>query len=762
MIRLFATLVFLLFGGLSLQSQHTVTGTVKAENTPVGFATLSIINTNYYSLSDEDGFYSIEIEQPGEYILVTQFLGYKNDTTTFVLKGETSLTELNIELYANSQMMDEVVITGTMKAVSRLDSPVPVELYNPAFFKKNPTPNIFEGLSNINGVRPQVNCNVCNTGDFHINGLEGPYTMILIDGMPLVSSLSTVYGLAGIPNSLVERIEIVKGPASSLYGSEAIGGLINVITKSPSKASPLTADVMVTSWGELNTDIGMKSKIFNNWSLLTGINHFIYDNPKDYNLDNFTDISIQNRFSVFQKISFNNNLDERFNLAARYNYEDRWGGELQWNKAFKGSDQVYGESITTRRWEVLSSYRLPVKELITAKASYVSHYQDSAYGDLIYIALQRTAFAQLIWEKQFKDWEYLLGTSINYNYYDDNTAATESLQPLYTNKPDKFIIPGVFFQSQFKLFDKHTLLSGLRYDYHNRHGSILTPRLALKFNVAEFDRLRINAGTGFRVVNIFTEDHAALTGARDLVIAEGLNPEKSINININYLKRVFAKAGNQINLEAGVWVSRFSNAIFPDYDTDPNKIIYQNLKGDAISRGFNLSTDMNLNNEWSLNAGITYTDVYTVEEGIKERPLLTEKISMVWSISKSFLGDKLSVDFTGSTYSPMKLPLLGDLDPRPEKSPWYSIQNIQLSYQAGNNLQIYGGIKNILNWTPWRSQEHSLIARAHDPFDNNISTDASGNVLSTPDNPYALSFDPSYVYAPNQGRRFFIGVRYVQ
>ena len=110
-------------------------------------------------------------------------------------------------------------------------SPIPVEVYSPAYFKKNPSPNIFESLQMVNGVQPQLNCNVCNTGDIHINGMEGPYTMILIDGMPIVSSLSTVYGLAGIPNSMVKRIEIVKGPASTLYGSEAVGGLINIITK---------------------------------------------------------------------------------------------------------------------------------------------------------------------------------------------------------------------------------------------------------------------------------------------------------------------------------------------------------------------------------------------------------------------------------------------------------------------------------------------------------------------------------------------------
>ena len=107
----------------------------------------------------------------------------------------------------------------------------------------------------VNGVQPQLNCNVCNTGDIHINGMEGPYTMLLIDGMPIVSSLSTVYGLSGIPNSMVKRIEVVKGPASTLYGSEAVGGLINIITKDASLSPRLKVDLSATSVQEYNADL---------------------------------------------------------------------------------------------------------------------------------------------------------------------------------------------------------------------------------------------------------------------------------------------------------------------------------------------------------------------------------------------------------------------------------------------------------------------------------------------------------------------------
>jgi outer membrane receptor for ferrienterochelin and colicins len=221
-----------------------------------------------------------------------------------------------------------------MKVTSKLESPIPVEVYNPVFFKKNPTPNIFEALAMVNGVQPQLNCNVCNTGDIHINGMEGPYTMVLIDGMPIVSSLSTVYGLAGIPNSIVKRVEIVKGPASTLYGSEAVGGLINIITKDPVSAPLLNVDISGTTWNEYNADITTKFKIKKTNSLF-GVNGFWFNTIKDINHDDFTDVTLQKRISLFNKWDFQRKSGKSFTNAARYIYENRWGGQSTWTRKDK-------------------------------------------------------------------------------------------------------------------------------------------------------------------------------------------------------------------------------------------------------------------------------------------------------------------------------------------------------------------------------------------------------------------------------------------
>nr|WP_209309622.1 TonB-dependent receptor [Tamlana crocina] len=727
---------------------QNISGRVFSNGEPLAFANVYLTEISKGATANENGVFNISGIEPGQYHISASFTGYKTQTKPISVKDENLTLNFYLE---ESQMLDEVVVTGTLKAVSRLESPVPVEVYSPTFLKKNPTPNIFEALQNVNGVRPQINCNVCNTGDIHINGLEGPYTLVLIDGMPIVSGLSTVYGLSGIPNSLIEQVEIVKGPASSLYGSEAVGGLINIITKLPEHAPIVFADSYVSGWGEVNTDLGFKARLGAKTDILTGINYFNYSNPVDNNNDNFTDLTLQDRISVFQKWNFKRANHRVFSLAGRYFYEDRWGGEMQWNPSFRGGDQIYGESIYTSRFEVLGKYQLPISEKVLFQFSYTDHHQNSVYGDTPYIADQRIGFGQFTWDKPVKNHDLLFGAAARYNFYNDNTPATV--------EADELVIPSLFVQDEIKLNEKHNLLLGARYDYDKRHGNIFTPRVAYKFKPTKNDIFRVNAGTGFRVVNLFTEEHAALTGARDVIIAEALKPERSYNVNLNYMTKIFTKGGVIIGLDASTWYTHFNNIILPNYDTNPNQIIYDNLDGKAISKGVSLNIDAMFSNGIKLLAGATLQDVSKTENGVTERQILTESFTGTWAASYKTHKYNLLLDYTGNLYGPMRLPLLGDLDPRQPESPYWSIQNIQLTFDGLKNFEIYGGVKNLLNWTPNKGNPF-IIARAHDPFDENVQFDNQGNALATNDNPYALTFDPSYVYAPNQGRRLFFGLRY--
>jgi outer membrane receptor for ferrienterochelin and colicins len=734
----------------SLSHSQNISGYIQdSEGVALPFANILVENTEIGTTSDKDGYFQINFEIQNKANLKVSFIGFLNKVIS--LNPQENNSSLNIRLEEIPSTMDEIVVSGTLKPISKLESPVPVEVYSPTFFKKNPTANVFEALQNVNGVRPQLNCQVCNTGDIHINGLEGPYTMVLIDGMPIVSSLATVYGLSGIPNSLIDRMEVVKGPASSLYGSEAIGGLINIITKNPLTAPKLSLDIMASSWEEYNVDLGYNAQVGKSLAVLTGINYFNFQNVVDNNDDNFTDMTLQERFSLFQKYVFKRPEGRLFTLAGRYYRENRWGGELDWTPQYKGGDEIYGETIDTERWEILGQYQLPFKERLVFSFSANGHDQDSAYGDLLYIADQKIGFGQLTWDKQIDEHDLLFGTAVRYNYYDDNSPATAIA--------DSNILPGVFIQDVYKIDDKNEVLGGLRYDHHEDHGGIFTPRVAYKHKFSEDRVFRLNAGTGFRVVNLFTEDHAALTGARDVIILEDLEPERSYNVNLNFSERIFLKSGGFVSLDASAWYTYFTNLILPDYDTNPNQIIYRNLNGFAVSKGLSLQMSLAMANGFSSQIGATLMDVSNTQDSQKSRQILTERFSATWALSYRFPRTNLSVDYTGNLYSPMLLPTLGPLDPRPDQSPWWSIQNIQFTYKTGD-FEFYTGVKNLLNWTPWKNADYPIIARSFDPFDRDVTFDNEGMAVATDNNPYALTFDPSYVYAPNQGIRAFGGIRY--
>lgn len=650
-------------------------------------------------------------------------------------------TEKPLELFLNQDItsLATVVISGTMTERRLLDSPIPVEVYSPALFKKNPSPSVFESLSMINGVQPQINCNVCNTGDIHINGLEGPYTMVLIDGMPIVSSLATVYGFSGIPQSLIKRIEVVKGPSSTLYGSEAVAGVINIITKDPTQTDRLSTDASITSLGEVNLDVATKYKIRKQSSAMFGINYFNYSIPRDINNDGFTDVTLQNRVSAFNKYFFHRKSNKKSLLSLRYVFEDRWGGQLGYKKSLRGSDSVYSESIITNRIELIGTYELLLKEAIRLDYSYNYHNQDSYYGTTKYAADQHTAFAQLVWNKRWSSGlEQVSGIPLRYTRYNDNTPAT--------NKATTTVLPGIFSQWEYKINTRHTTLLGLRYDHNSLHGSIFTPRLSYKYSMSSRSVIRFTTGSGYRVVNVFTEEHASLTGSRTLEIRKGLQPEKTWNANLNYSQQwVIGKGFASMDISG--FYTYFLNKIIPDYDTDSDKIIYDNIEGHAISRGFSINTELQLKNGFKGNLGATFLNVFRTDSaGVHSPQLLTPKLNLKWTLSYTLKKYKASVDLTGDLKSPMYLPVVPN-DFRPAQSPTFCLLGLQATKQI-KKVELYIGAKNLLNFIP----KYPLL-RPFDPFDK-LADD-------TIQNPYGYTFDTSYNYAPIQGVKWYFGMRCV-
>ncbi len=716
----------------------------------VEMAVLVLKNTPHQTLSDANGNFVFSHLAQGQYTLISAMVGYK----PLVMEVSVPLKRpLRLVLEAQEQELEEVVITGTMKEISKSESPVNIDIISPKLMQKAAVPNLFEATSLVNGVKPQVNCNVCNTGDIHINGMEGPYTLILIDGMPIVSGLSSVYGLMGIPTGIMERLEIAKGPAAALYGSEAMGGTINLITKHPGNAPRVFADFFTTSYGENNLDLSAKTKVSNTTTWLIGANGFYFDRIVDRNSDGFTDVTLQKRISLFNKLNFDRDHQREFSIAARYVYEDRWGGQTNWTKNYRGGDSIYGESVYVNRAELISKYQWPMKEKVFTQLSYNFHDQNSAYGIYPFLAKQSTAFVQTYWNKAINSRnDFLLGVSYKNLWFDDNTIVT-SEQLGSINKPDLSNIIGVFLQNESTLdsLSKHHLLLGLRLDYQKLYRFIASPRFAYKWTPHYRFIVRANFGTGFRVVNVFTEDHAALTGAREVVFVSTIQPEQSYNGNLNVLYKMQFNSTSLIIWDASVFYYHFTNKIVADYDSDPNKVIYDNLQGYAYSRGIALNASLAGTGNFKFNLGVTYANVQNVDvDSLGNEHQTWQLQSPKWSgnfqLSYTIPRFRFTIDLTGNWYGSQRLPILPK-DYRPEYSPAYSLINVQFSKYLKKRMEVYAGIKNVLDFMP-----QDPLMRPHDPFDKGVN--------DTSANPNGYTFDTGYNYAPLQGIRGYFGFRF--
>lgn len=421
--------------------------------------------------------------------------------------------------------VEEVVITGTLKQVRKSESPVPVTIISAKLFQKNPTSNVVDALYQINGLNPQVNCNMCNTSDIGINGMQGPYTMVLIDGMPIVSSLSTVYGLSGIPNSIIQQVEIVKGPASSLYGSEAIGGVINIITKKASQAPAFFLDYNSSTWGELSGNAGFGATISKNVSTLFNADGYYYNTPMDKNNDGYMDKTLQQRISLFNKWDIQQKNDKPASISLRYYNENRHGGEMGWNKDHRGfvefneqdndpnssgynGDTVLPNGYTVFNQQYAKGFRVPRFMTEAEKQEWMQNVRninpDAQFADDM-------KYQESIYTSRFEavgKWELPIEENVtiqaSYNQHDQNSAyGTElfmahqktAFGQVYWDKklgnhnllagvayrytwfkdntiasangayPFETYLPGIFVQDLWKTGQKTSLLLGYRMDY---------------------------------------------------------------------------------------------------------------------------------------------------------------------------------------------------------------------------------------------------------------------------------------------------------
>ncbi|GIV29612.1 MAG: hypothetical protein KatS3mg028_0678 [Bacteroidia bacterium] len=743
-------LLFILLFLVKVMNPQTLKGKIVLFNAPVRDAVITTHPKGKPHFSDTSGSFELSVRHK-TFTLYVHYPGCITYSQKIHLQKDTFVF---IQLIPDTAYLQEINIESTQPLLNKKPGVFNTEIYDACILKASSASNLFEGTQNISGLRPQFNCNVCNAGDIHINGMEGPYTNVLIDGMPVIGGIASIYGLFGISADIIESVEINRYPGSVLYGIDNIGGTINVITKKPiAEKTAFSAQLYSSSY--LDNNITLSSiKKKNKYGSLNGMDIAYFDKIFDENKDGFTDVALQKRLSVFHKsvLDIRDSLETQ--LILRVLVEDRWGGQIDWNKKFRGTDSIYGENIWTDRYESIIKIPLSIQNIkIENNISYNYHHQNSYYGTLWFEAKQHNLYYQSFVVHSAKKHKHVSGIAFRYLNYKDNTVVFNNSTPYSV-----WYVPAIYTENTLFLSNRTHCVLALRYDYHNIHKHIFTPRLALLYTLPSGKAtMRSGITTGFRPVQLFTEDHAALTGARKVVIEEKLLPEKSYAAYYNIMTTILNQPSFQISADINTWYMYFSNRIVPDY-SHADKILYYNLnKNDfSINKGFSIQLQSSYKNKIQSIVAFSLFDNYIVQNRQKRRVLLSEPWSTNWTIRWNM--NKLTIEYTGSIYGKMTLPKAGNLDPRPDKSPVFSIQNIQIKYSF-KKADWTIGIKNLLNFTPDKNIPF-LIARAHDPFDKKVLWDDEGNPVSTQENPYALTFDPTYTYASMQKRRVFFQVNF--
>lgn len=729
-----------------LNGQEDIKGNVSVRGDGFPGATIQLANTEYGTITDVNGDFILTNIPSGSYILEIRSVGFK------IVKKQLQVPlnkTIAIQLEESTLTMDEVVVTGTMQPTFVSQSPVKVEVvtakhlntYIPAA-----ATSVVEGISLVNGVQEVVACGVCFTNSISINGLPGPYTAILMDGSPIYGNLASVYGLNGIPSMIIDRFEVIKGPSSTLYGSEAVAGVINIITKDPSQQPVFSADIMGTSHFESFGNFSIAPTIGNSSGFI-GVNYAYINDFDDENGDGFGDNINLDRISIFSKWNISRKSGKKFSISGKYYYEDRRNGveEFLTNRNYRelrGNSEIYGESIYTKRFEVFGTYAFNFSENIRVDYSLSTHDQDSYYGSDYYQANQNIVFSNFIWNKELSKHQLTTGITSRYQSYDDNTIATLRAGE---NAPDNQYIPGLFVQDEWRITDQFVALSGIRLDHYADHGLIPAPRLSLKYKPSQWTTLRSNFGTGFRIVNLFTEDHAFVTGQREVIIEEELQPEESYNFSLN-LNHIYTIGQSQGMLDIDLFYTYFTNKITPDYENE-GQIRYANTDGYAVSKGIGFNLQQEMAFPLAFNLGFNLQDVAETENGEKRSIEFAPQWTGILTANYTLKPLKLTLGYTTRVTGPMALPVVFDLDEngnplptsRPTTSEVFAIHNLQLAKDLTKGWSIYGGMQNIFNYVqPW-----SPLTGANDP-NTNIG--------------FSDSFDTAYAYSPIHGREVYLGI----
>lgn len=542
--------------------------------------TIAIKGTTFGTHTDVTGHYFLKNLKPGTITLVLRGVGYKSQERVVQVSANKTL-EINFDAEEDNIKLDEVVVTANRQATLRRYAPALVNVVDEKVFERVGANNLAQGIIFQPGLRVENNCQNCGFNQVRINGLDGRYSQILIDSRPIISSLAGVYGLEMIPANMIERVEVVRGGGSALYGSSAIAGVVNVITKEPkSNSVSFTESLGFTGFKSLDNNLGFNASIVSpdNRAGAMIFGQTRYRKEHDMNGDHYSEIGrIDARalgFRGYIKPTALTTLTGEIHSIS----EDRRGGDhLDWPDHVAGVAEatrhsIYGANAkfdvysygykhhlqlyTSGQYVRRNSYYGGIGEVeVNGKAAGVvgNPIPAEEYGLNYGLSKGRTFVAGAQYSYDFDQlWflpaQILLGSEYSYDHLHDTMPQRRWIvdpmtrQSLFPDVNQTIRNFSQFGQIEWKN-DKWTLLLGARLDENSavkrKNGGIrpiLSPRATLRYNPTSSINLRATYAKGFRAPQVFDEDlHVGVVNgeAQRVENAADLNPEVSHSFSVS-------------------------------------------------------------------------------------------------------------------------------------------------------------------------------------------------------------------------------------
>lgn len=722
-------------------SAQNILGRVTNNNKePLIGANVYWLGTTIAVTTGNNGEFEISSNNISNKKLIADYAGYTSDTIEI-----TTQTFVEFRL-KETQTLNEVIVEGVQDGVIISDlKPIKTEQITQTELGKAACCDLAGCFETQTTVQPQTTNVITNSKELRILGLSGVYNQVLIDGFPLIQGLSYTYGISSIPGTLVDNIYVSKGANSVLQGFESISGQINVETKEPDKTDRLLLNAYVNSFMEKHVNANYAFKQ-GKWSNLTAVHTVQPANRIDKDNDQFLDLPLLTRYMISTKWKYGNDKNWGWNsrIGVRFFNEQRIGGQTFFNaERDKGSTTVYGQRVHINQPEIWTKtgYRINDQHNIVLFASACHQQQHSYFGTVKYKAQQTNVYGNIQYELNYAKHDLKTGISYRYLNLNENIAFTDTflLRTYAGNYLRLEHIPGFFAENTMRLFNtKLTWIAGIRGDHHNQFGFQFTPRTLLKYDVAPKTIVRANIGTGWRTVNLFSENIGLLVSSRDIIFAEPLQPEKALNYGVNLTQKFETKNSNLSGyLSADFYRTDFQNQIFPDYNSDPTKAIIQNFTGTSISNGFQAELYLNVYKRFEWKTGYNFLDVYRKIGESKERLPFNPMHKVLTSFSYKPLTNKLHFDMNIHWYGEQRLPDTKSNPSayqRPDFSQPYTIVNAQFTYTF-KKFEVYAGCENIFDFR----QVQPIISWQ---------------------NPFSPYFDTSSVWGPTRGREIYAGIRW--